>query len=280
MAPDEVRRLIVNADDFGASASINAAVVQAHERGILTTASLMVNGGAFEEAVQLARRHPKLGVGLHLTLCRGRSSLRHTQIPALVDGKGDFSNSPVRAGMRYFFSTAARRQLRDEIEAQFQKFAATGLTMDHLNGHLHFHLHPSVFAILEEKIVKWNVRAVRLTHDPAVIDLPLGSGRWGYRLSHVFIFGILSRRARPFLRLHKVAHSDYVFGLLEHSLISEKYIQRLLPRLPGGVSELYSHPSTAAPFRHEFEALAGGEVRNAVGREKIQLIRYQDLWQS
>src|SRR5688500_7993841 len=96
------RRLIVNADDFGRSSSINRAVIQAHQRGILTTASLMVNGPAAEEAAALAHEHPCLGVGLHLTLSHGTSSLPHSQIPDLVDADQNFSNDAPRAGFRYF----------------------------------------------------------------------------------------------------------------------------------------------------------------------------------
>src|SRR6059036_1537886 len=95
------RRLIVNADDFGRSHSINQAVVRAHREGILTTASLMVNGEAFEEAVHLARQNPKLGVGLHLTLICGTSALPHAEIPGLVDADQNFTNRPLAAGLRY-----------------------------------------------------------------------------------------------------------------------------------------------------------------------------------
>src|SRR5262245_32113928 len=117
------RRLIVNADDFGASESINSAVISAHQRGSLTTASLMVNGAAVEEAVRLAKANPGLGVGLHLTLCCGSSALPPNQIPALVDRYSRFRNDPVRAGIFYFFSSAARNELALEIAAQFEKFA-------------------------------------------------------------------------------------------------------------------------------------------------------------
>src|SRR5437870_9682598 len=103
------RRLIVNADDFGRSASINRAVIRAHREGILTTASLMVNEPAFEQAVALARENPGLGVGLHLTLLCGHSTLPQERIPGLVNEKNEFSNHPARAGFRYFF----RRGLRE-----------------------------------------------------------------------------------------------------------------------------------------------------------------------
>src|SRR5262245_50893107 len=109
------RRLIVNADDFGRSTSINAAVIDDHQRGILTSASLMVNGDACAEAVKLAKANPKLAVGLHLTLCCGHSALPFSKIPRLVNQQGEFSDSPVSAGMNYFFSSEARKELALEI---------------------------------------------------------------------------------------------------------------------------------------------------------------------
>lgn len=273
------RRLIVNADDFGRSKSINAAVIDAHKRGILTTASLMVNGDAADEAVSLARANPKLGVGLHLTLCCGTSTLPPEKIPNLVNARGEFRESPVAAGMIYFFSGRARQQLAAEIGAQFDKFEKNGLALDHVNGHLHFHLHPSVFGILREEVRKRGIRSMRWTYDPASIDWPLGRGRWFYRASHALIFKLLARRAQRFLSENRVAHTDYVFGLLENALVTEEYLLRLLPRLPAGDSELYSHPCIEK-FKHEYEALISPRVVKVVREQGIELIRYQDLWRN
>src|ERR1043165_4561730 len=116
------RRLIVNADDFGRSHSINQAVVRAHREGILTTASLMVNGDAAAEAVELARQNPRLGLGLHVSLVCGTSALPPGAIPGLVDAGGHFSNHPVASGIRYFFRRELGPQLEREIHAQFERF--------------------------------------------------------------------------------------------------------------------------------------------------------------
>jgi len=273
------RRLIVNADDFGRSKSINAAIIDAHQRGILTSASLMVNGGAVEEAVQLAKANPKLGIGLHLTLCCGSSALPKKDIPLLVNNEDHFRESPVLAGMVYFFSLSARKQLAAEITAQLDKFAQTGLLLDHVNGHLHFHLHPTVFSLLKQELIKRGVRAVRLTRDPATVDWPLGRGRWLYRASHAVIFDLLSWNARGFLNQVAIAHTDYVFGLLENARVTEEYILKLLGALPGGDSELYSHPSLDE-FKNEYDALVSPRVRDSLRAREIELIRYQDLWRN
>jgi len=273
------RRLIVNADDFGRSRSINAAVIDAHQRGVLTTASLMVNGEAAEAAVQLAQANPSLGVGLHLTLCCGKAALGPEQIRTLVDAGGQFRNSPVLAGLVYFFSPSARRELALEIREQFEKFAQTGLLLDHVNGHLHFHLHPVVFSVLKTELVKRNVRAVRYTSNPLTIDWALGTGRWFYRISHAIIFKWLAARTEPFLGRNQIRHTRSVFGLLENARVTEEYILSLLPRLPAGDSELYSHPSLDE-FKHEYDALISSRVINAIRDEGLELIRYQDLWRN
>ena len=270
------RRLIVNADDFGRSGSINQAVIRAHREGILTTASLMVNGGAFEEAVSLAREHPTLGVGLHLTLLCGHSALSPGEIPGLVDGNGEFSCNPAGAGFRYFFQRGLREQLRREIHAQFQKFRAARLPLDHVNGHLHLHLHPTVFGILMADAAQLGIKRLRLTYDPFRLNMRVASGHLAYRALHVAIFHPLSARARPALAQRGIRHTDAVFGLLQNARVDEAYVTRLLPQLPGGDSELYSHPSLVE-FKNEFDALISPRVREQVSRLGIQLIRYQDL---
>jgi hopanoid biosynthesis associated protein HpnK len=270
------RRLIVNADDFGRSSSINAAVIRAHSEGILTTASLMVNEPACPEAVALAPQHPSLGVGLHLTLLCGHSALPMEKIPGLVNRHQEFPSNPANAGFRYFFFSSLREQLRAEIRAQFEKFERTGLTLDHVNGHLHLHLHPTIFGILMEEAERLEIRTLRLTFDPFWLNLRLASGQLGYRLLHALIFHPLSARARPVLNRRGIRHTQRVFGLLQNARVDEDYTRRLLERLPEGDSELYSHPSLVE-FKNEFEALISPRVRQQAKELGIELIRYQDL---
>jgi hopanoid biosynthesis associated protein HpnK len=270
------RRLIVNADDFGRSHSINEAVIRAHREGILTSASLMVNEPSCGEAVAMAKQHPSLGVGLHLTLLMGRSALPPGEIPGLVNERQEFLNDPVKVGFRYFFNRALREQLRKEIHAQFARFRAMGLPLDHVNGHLHLHLHPAVLGILMEEARTLGIARVRHTRDPFWLDFPLARGRRLYRALHAMIYFILSARARTAFGKKQIRHTQKVFGLLQNDRVDEAYILKLLPRLPAGDSELYSHPSLDN-FKHEFEALISPRVKEQVKKTGIQLIRYQDL---
>ncbi len=270
------RRLIVNADDFGLSASVNAAVIRAHRDGILTTASLMVNEPGFAEAVQLARENPRLGVGLHLAFLRGHSALPPEKIPGLVNARGEFRNSPVSAGLGYFFQRSLHAQLRAEIHAQFERFHATGLKLDHVNGHLHLHLHPVIFDLLMADADQLRLTHLRLTRDCLARARRMSRGRLFYQVSHAAIFDFLSRRARPVLAAKQIRHAQLTFGLLQDSRVDEEYVLKLLPDLPAGDSELYSHPSLDK-FKHEFAALVSPRVKARLPELGIALIRYQDL---
>jgi len=274
--PNSGRRLIVNADDFGRSHSINEAVVRAHREGILTSTSLMVNEPTSNEAIALARENPKLGIGLHLTLLCGKSALPPEKIPGLVNARGEFGNRPVDVGMSYFFKQDLREQLRAEIHAQFARFRATGLPLDHVNGHLHLHLHPTVFHILMEDAATLGIRHLRLTRDSLSRSRRMTRGHWFYRVSHAAIYEWLSRRARQPLQQHGIRHAQITFGLLQNARVDEEYVLKLLPELPPGDSELYSHPSLDE-FKHEFEALVSPRVKERVEKLGIELIRYQDL---
>lgn len=270
------RRLVVNADDFGRSPSINEAVLRAHRDGILTTASLMVTGDHCAEAVAAAKRHPNLGVGLHLTLVHGRAALPPDQIPGLVDRHGDFSNNAPLAGWRYWSNPSLKEQIHRELAAQFDRFGATGLTLDHVNGHLHLHLHPVVFDLLVENAAAWGIQRMRLTRDSLPASFRSTRGHLAYRFSHAVIFGWLSRRAAPQFARLKVRHTERVFGLLADGRVDERCVLQLLPQLPTGDSELYSHPSMDR-FRHEFDALVSPRVKALVAELGLQLVRYQDL---
>jgi len=274
--PEIPPRLIVNADDFGLSRSVNEAVVRAHREGILTTASLMVNEPGCDEAVKLAKESPRLGVGLHLTLLMGHSALPPEKIPGLVNPRGEFSGRPVATGFRYFFQRNLREQLRAEIHAQFEKFHATGLLLDHVNGHLHLHLHPTIFRILMEDATALGIRHLRLTRDCFSRSRRMTRGHWFYRVSHAVIYEWLSSRARNPLHQRGIKHAQITFGLLQNARVNEEYVLKVLPELPPGDSELYSHPSLDE-FKPELDALVSPRVKELVKKLGIKLIRYQEL---
>jgi len=282
-----VTKLIVTGDDFGLSPAVNEAIVLAHARGLLTSASLMVNAPATEEALALARAHPTLAVGLHLVLCQGRSTLSPDRLPGLVDRRGNFPQSALLAGIRYFFARRLRPQLRLEIEAQLQAFAATGLPLAHLDGHLNLHLHPVVLSILLELAPRYRIRAMRLTRDDLRAALALDRRRLGYKLSHALVFSALCRYARPRIGALGIRTADRVYGLLQSGDMNEAYLLGLLPRMRGELVEWYCHPASApvredqarsSPYRprDELDALTSPRLIQAVAMQGLGLTTYSE----
>src|SRR5882762_2014220 len=164
-----MKQLIVTADDFGAAAEVNEGVERAHRDGILSAASLMVAGAAAGDAVTRAGTMPQLRVGLHLVLVEGKPVLPISAIPDLVDKTGHFRTDMARAGAAMFFRPKVRAQLAAEIEAQFAAFAATGLKLDHVNAHKHFHLHPTIAALVVKAAAAHGVKGARVPLEPQMV---------------------------------------------------------------------------------------------------------------
>lgn len=269
-----MKLLIVTADDFGLHPAVNRAVEQAAREGVLTTASLMVGAPAAADAVRRARDLPGLAVGLHLVLADGCSVLPPSRIPALVDAQGRFGNNMVRDGVRFFALPSVRRQLEAEIRAQFQAFADTGLVLDHVNAHKHFHLHPTLLEMLLRIGGEFSVPAVRLPREPAWAARRAGGSIAGPAMAGLLSPWLAIMRRR--LRAARIAHNDQVFGLSDSGSMDEARLLEIIGRLPEGVTEIYLHPATESGaaiaasmrgYRHaeELAALLSPRVRAAIG---------------
>lgn len=276
------RRVIINADDFGVSPAVNRAVIKGWQEGVLTSASLMVTGAACDEAVELARQNPGLQVGLHLTLVQGKSVLHHGGFPALTDREGNFPNDPVLAGMRMFFIKPLHRQLASEIEAQIEKFIATGLPLSHIDGHLNIHMHPTVFAILCPLLAKYDISSFRLSSERLGSELGIARNRPFGKAVDAFIFGRLADRCRPELKIRRVVFAAEVKGLLNSGRITEDYLLKALDNLPAGTTEIYLHPAEADNpdmpgycQRDELAALLSDRVREKLRSSGILLCNYR-----
>lgn len=227
------RRVIFSADDFGMSVEVNEAIEEAHRKGLLSTASLMVAAPAFEDALRRAQKMPSLRLGLHLVVIEGDSSLK---LPAITDEDGWFGRDQLKLGFQYFFSPSARTALKREIDAQFRAFEKTGLTLDHANAHKHMHLHPTIGAMLLKIGKNYGLKAVRTPMEPAG---PLGeTPSLGDRALEQW-----TRVLRTQIRTAGMKTNDSCFGLRWSGHMTPERIHRLLPHLPTGVSEVYFHPS-------------------------------------
>jgi chitin disaccharide deacetylase len=235
--------LIVTADDFGAAEAVNDAVERAHRNGILTAASLMVSGPAAADAVRRAKAMPKLRVGLHLVLVEGKPVLPVREVPSLVDATGHFRTDMARAGAAMFFLPNVRRQLEAEIEAQFAAFEASGLPLDHVNAHKHFHLHPTIASLIVKLGKKHGVKGARVPLEPKDI---LGRIERHGRSATVALTTPFARALRGRFRRAGIAAPDQVFGLAWSGAMRAERLSGLITHLPDGLSEIYMHPATGA----------------------------------
>jgi hopanoid biosynthesis associated protein HpnK len=274
--PAGKKLLIVNADDFGKDDAVNEAVLEAHRDGILTTASLMVNEDACGDAIKIARGNERLGIGLHISLLYDKPCLPRAEIPDLVGEDGRFYSSPVMTGFNCYFKKRIKRQLELEVSAQVRKFLDTGLYLDHINGHLHFHMQPVVFKIILANAERWGVRAIRLTRDPLMLNLKLSRGRLLGKFCEAVTFNLLSAWCKKKLEGKGIKFADRVFGLLQNGRVDANYLKNLLKVLPDGITEIYSHPSKKSSI-HEFTALIDADIRKMICENGIKLVRYQDI---
>lgn len=238
------RYLVCTADDFGLALPVNEAVEEAHQHGILTSASLMVTAPAAEDAIERAKRLPSLGVGLHLVLVDGRPALPPEEIPDLVTADGRLRLGLPSLGTRIFFQPHVQRQVEREMRAQFERFLATGLKLDHVDGHHHFHQHPTIVGMLAVMAREYGIRSVRWPVEPPFNSFRAQQNRRGTRLaawlfSPARLLGMRRRLARAGIRCN-----DHSFGLHESGDMTPERVKRFVSVLPPGVTEIYCHPAT------------------------------------
>jgi len=274
------RRLIVTADDFGASLEVNEAVERAYRDGILTAASLMVAGDAAADAVARARTMPLLGVGLHIVLVEGRPMLPPDQVLALVDRAGNFRTDMARMGLAIFASPAVRRQLIAEVEAQFAAFAATGLPLDHVNAHKHYHLHPTIAATILKVGLRYGMKAVRAPIEPQAPLRVIDGTESGPRIETLW-----AKLIRRRMRKAGMVVPDQVFGLVWSGHMTADRVKGILGQLPEGLTELYTHPATgpysgSAPgydYPGELAALTDDLAKAIITRDRVAIGRFADF---
>lgn len=268
------RRLIITADDFGLALPVNEAIEEAHRGGVLTTTSLLVGQSATADAVERAHRNPGLRVGLHVAVCEGRPVLPPSEIPALVNARGELRH-PVLAAFFFFWRARVRVQLEAEIRAQFEAFRATGLSLDHVNGHNHMQLHPVVLPILTKVALEYGARAMRLSYEPLLSSCR--AARRGHLLRLLPWLAMRPWGAYVKRRLVRAgfAVNDYLFGIYDSGEMELDLFLGMIRNLPEGTSEIHCHPATrrcpeidrTMPKYHherELQALTAPALRAAI----------------
>ncbi|MCW5830097.1 MAG: hopanoid biosynthesis-associated protein HpnK [Deltaproteobacteria bacterium] len=280
--------LVVVGDDFGLDPVVNEGMIRAHTEGILSAASLMVNGRGFADAVSRARETPSLRVGLHLVLVEGNATLPPSEIPDIVDSEGRFGTQIIRTGIKYFFSRRAREQLRREIRAQFERFHATGLRLDHVNGHNHFHIHPAVLDALLEVAADYGRPAIRVPLEPLIKSLKAAPGHAVEKIISALIISPWAVQLARRLRAGGFRTAQEVFGVYDSGRVTEGYLLEIIRRLGPGLTEIYTHPAAGRcpeidrfmpDYRHEEElaALCSPHVRAALEERRIRTVGFADV---
>jgi chitin disaccharide deacetylase len=289
-----VRRLIVNADDFGFTSGVNRAIVKAHTRGVVTSSTLMANGAAFAEAAQLAKRIPQLSIGCHVVLIDGEPVLSAKEIPSLTQ------QTPAphfRDGLKIFAARAvAGRMDPDEVTAeataQIRKIQSAGIVVSHVDTHKHTHLFPAILRPLLRAAADCGVRAVRNPFGPR---FPLRSsqllrrpGLWT-RYAEVRVLRRFAGRFREVVERDGFATPDGTLGIEVTGTLDETLFHAIARSIPEGTWEFVCHPGyndadlQAARTRlrdsreTELHVLTLPAAREVLSQEGIQLISYRDL---
>jgi len=290
MASDEPReasapRLIVNADDLGMSAGINAAIFEAHERGIVSSTSLMACGEAFDAAVEGLRARPKLGCGVHLVLHDELALAARERVPHLAGADGRMRALRPTA-LALLLGRIPAAEIEAEYRAQIEKVLGAGVKPTHLDSHCHLGGFPRVGAILHRLGREYGIRCARRSELGSLSDFR-GSPPSRYPIA--ILISSLHRVTRIGLREPLVMPARFL-GLVKSGAVEADWIVRALERLPRGVvSELMVHPGDGSgagdPYgdhgpamrRRELDALTSPEVRNAVERLGVRLVNYAEL---
>jgi len=279
-------QLIVNADDFGLCESVNQGIAQAHDRGILTSASLLPTGHAFDHAVVLARARPSLDLGIHLALTQTNPISPPEAIPSLVDSHGRVPPRWPAFLSRCLRRTIRRAHLETELRAQIQRARQAGLQFSHLDSHQHLHMLPGLLPIVGRLASEYGIGALRYPLQTRTQPYPPSTaGPLPRRLQQAALRTIC-HMGRPVLRANGLLVADHFRGFAEAGLWDCDSLARTLADLAPGLTEISCHPGTddaidaqlhwGYHWEQELAALTSPELAAAVAQNGVTLTTYRD----
>jgi hopanoid biosynthesis associated protein HpnK len=293
-----VRRLIVNADDFGLTAGVNRGILETHAAGVVSSTTLMANGPAFEDAVNAARSAPSLSVGCHVVLVDGTPVSPPGALDTLVAIRsaepGKFYSSLSAFAARAMLGGFDRDQLVEEVTAQIRKIQAAGIEVTHLDSHKHAHIFPEILAALLRAARICGVRAIRNPIVP-VKALPArqfkANPQLWKRYGQVRMLSTFSRHFRDRAKRAGLHTPDGVLGVIETGVRgnADRLLRQVLSSLPEGTWEFVCHPGysdaelSASGTRlvdsrdEERRLLVSAELRQFMDEQKIQIIGYREF---
>ena len=279
-----VKRLIVNADDFGRHELINQAVEKGVAEGCLRSATIMPGGRAFASAVAVAKRHEELGVGIHFTLVNGFPVLPPAEIPSLVTAEGVFYDDYTVFVKRYALGKVNFEEVRAELAAQLQKLQQSGLALTHADSHQHMHTLPGIIDIVLSLAKAAGIRAVRTPRSPLFSGEFGGLGQLIGRLG----LGTLARVSAFKAGRKGLATSEHFAGIVAGEAVSEAYLLDIVRQLQPGTTEVMMHPGLdnkvlvpACAWEHDFEAelaaILSPALRELAASEQVEIVNFRAL---
>lgn len=284
-----MRRLIVNADDFGLTSGVNRAIVEANNSGVVRSATLMANARAFSEAVGLAKKIPRLNIGCHVVLIDGVPICN--DVPSLTKGTGRF-----RTSLKDFAQSAIRKkisagEIQREAEAQIRKIQASGIAVTHVDTHKHTHLVPHVLRAVIKAAKACGVHAARNPFEPkgSRVSRIAGTKTQWMRSAGVTAFQVFAPQFRKIMREEKMLTTDGTLGITVTGQLDQKVLDGILRAMPEGTWELVCHPGycdddlrnagtrLVESRQIELQALTSEETRKTIADCGIELISYADL---
>lgn len=285
-----MRRLIVNADDFGLTAGVNRAIAEGNSRGVITSATLMANAQASDAAIELAKKQPALKTGCHVVLIDGVPL--SANLPSLTNGSSRFRSSLKQFAMAAVRKQIAAEEIEREVEAQIRKIQSSGITLTHVDSHKHTHMFPHVLRPLLRAARARGIRAVRNPFEPMrswAESMVLRTPALWLRSAGVMAFGMFAAEFQRAIKEQGIASTDGTVGIAVTGLLDQQRLLRILQALPEGTWELVCHPGysdadlQSAGTRltksreTELAALTSEVTKEMLARLKIELISYADL---
>ena len=282
-----MKRVIVNADDFGLCQGVNRGIVLAHQKGILTSATLMANMPGFDEAVEMARDHPRLGVGVHLNLLRGEPVTPARDVASLVRADGFLHGSAYAFIRKLGSGRISGGDIEKELRAQIEKAFAAGVPVSHFDSEKHLHMIPPVFRIVIRLAEEYRVPRVRYVRECCLAP----------RVTQSFKALALSLSCRFMRRRildHGIMTADHFYGICRSGQMTASRLRKILARLGDGVTEIMVHPGFMTSDllamekkigsyyinnlrERELQALLDDGVKGLVRDGGIQLINFSEI---
>ena len=280
------KRIIINADDFGFCKGVNEAVARAHNEGVLTSATLMVNMPAAEDAVEIAKLEPSLGVGVHLNLSEGRPVSKDRCVNCLLDGEGRFAYSPLMLSAVCIALHTIKQAVGTELAAQIQWVIDRGLIPTHLDSHKHIHSFPAIFPIVCRLASRFGISAIRWPFEPKAVcrrPWPLFTEGGRKRAAIVRTMAKINRiQNRDFLR------TEGLYGIAHTGKVDVNFLRAVALYSPAATAEVMTHPGLADGLdpsqtrlvkqrRVEFEALCSEKTKQCFKDAATKLVHYGQL---